>query len=364
MMKYILLCATMPLCAGSYTAWQADAAYRAEDYARARQLYEDAVAKNPEDMQSLYNSGKAAYKQKEYEAAAASFKMAAHAEQSSSALKEHSFFNLGDTELLQKNYQKALDAYENVLTIAPDNAHAKERIERVKKLMEEQQEQQKQDQEDQNQQQQNDQEQQDNQKDQQQDQGDQSNADNNQQPKDQSDKGDNQQDDTKKDQQGHNQQGGNGENKEDKKEQEGGSADSSEHQQQQDNDRQGNSKHSDQPSKNMNQQDQRGQEEPKEGKNQSQNPNDAKQGDRSQGQDKTSVDNASNTEKGHKGGSQDKENHEIPQRSTMVASLPENKLNEQEKGYLEDIEGEDKKVFKAFFGRTEGDHQQPGQKNW
>ncbi len=132
-------CFFLPLLSvGSYTSWQADQAYRTGDLEKARALYEDAVSKSPQDMQALYNVGKVAYKQKDYQTAQKAFTQVGGAPQTSAPLKEQALFNKGDAQLMQKNLDEAQVSYEEVLALNPHNTHAKERIELIKKRKEQQ----------------------------------------------------------------------------------------------------------------------------------------------------------------------------------------------------------------------------------
>jgi len=54
------------------------------------------------------------------------------------SLKEQAWFGWGDAVLMQRDYAAALEKYEEVLKLNPENEHAKKRIELIKKLMDEQ----------------------------------------------------------------------------------------------------------------------------------------------------------------------------------------------------------------------------------
>ena len=137
----IILCWMVPLSA-SYTSWQADHAYQKGDLEKAHGLYQEAVARHPQDMKALYNVGMTAQKMKQYALAESSFDKVASQhvapQDETSTLKERAFFGRGDAQVMQQKYQEALTSYEEVLKINPENESAKKRIELVKKLMEEQ----------------------------------------------------------------------------------------------------------------------------------------------------------------------------------------------------------------------------------
>ncbi len=134
----IITYASASLHAASFTAWRADQAYQNADLNKARLLYEEVAARDPQDMQALYNAGKTAYKLKDYEAAKQAFEKVSRSLLSSPELKEQALFNYADNLVQQHSYPKALALYETVLDLNQHNEHTQKRIDLVKKLQEEQ----------------------------------------------------------------------------------------------------------------------------------------------------------------------------------------------------------------------------------
>lgn len=126
---------------------RAIAAYKNDNLNGAQQLYDHLLIKDPLHYEALYNSGKLAYKQQNFPQAAAYFEKAAQIENTPVGLKEQTFFDLGNSYAQLKEWQKALTAYESVLTINPDNEYAKKTIERIKQIIEEEERKKEQEQE-------------------------------------------------------------------------------------------------------------------------------------------------------------------------------------------------------------------------
>ncbi len=109
-----------------------------------QEVYENKVKNNPSDAQALFAAGVAAFKQEDLDRAQALFSRAAELDVS---LQEKSLFNNGNIAMIHKKYQEALDAYESVLKINPENERARERAELARQLLQQPPEQ---DQKDQN----------------------------------------------------------------------------------------------------------------------------------------------------------------------------------------------------------------------
>jgi len=323
------LCGITPL-QGTYTAWKADAAYKAGDLSNARSLYEDAVAQNPDDMKSLYNVGKMAYKQKDFQTAEQTFALVAS--HKNHQFKEEAPFNAGDSQLMQRKYVEAQRSFEKVLSINPQNAHAQKRLELIKKL---QQEQQKQDQSsDKNQSQKNDQSKSNSAADQ--------NQDNSQQEKDKNRSGNDSNSQESSDESQQTQEGG------DKSKGDERSSHQSENQRK--NSPQSDPNKSDKSEQSAN-------------KEQSTQKDSGTKGDAltsESGADKQ------NAQKKKDGKGQKKHDTQEPQKKVdNELSIAESQLSQNERAELEKVDEHDKKVFKRFFGRRHADHSgSAGKKNW
>ncbi len=136
-MYCIVVCFTAFCDASYFRSWQADKAYAAGDFARARTLYQEAVEKNPQDLKALYNVGKAAFKAEDYASAAQAFEKVGTTALTAQE-KEQAFFNQGDSFAKLSQYEKAVNAYKEALKINPSNEHIKQRLALMEKLLQEQ----------------------------------------------------------------------------------------------------------------------------------------------------------------------------------------------------------------------------------
>lgn len=113
-------------------------AYQKNDQPQASRLISSLLVDNPADPALLYDAGVVAYKQKNYQQACTYFQRARDAQKVGQELSERINFNLGNTHVKQKNLQEALDAYEKVLRINPENEKARHNRDKVKEMMEQQ----------------------------------------------------------------------------------------------------------------------------------------------------------------------------------------------------------------------------------
>lgn len=138
------------------------------DWEQAHSQLNQLVTDNPERADILYDSGVAAYRLKNFESAQAYFKHVTEHDDIPAELKERAHFNLGNTYAATKQLQHAIDEYEKVLDLNPDNQAAQDNLRVVKEMIKQEEQKQKQEQEKQKKkdQQKKDQEQQDQKKDQ------------------------------------------------------------------------------------------------------------------------------------------------------------------------------------------------------
>lgn len=120
----------------AFQSYEADKAYEKKDFEKAKNIYSQVIEKDPTNLSAVYNLGKVAYKQKDFEGAQKAFDVASKSE--NRAIAEKSYFNLGDSNIMLNRLQEALSNFESVLKINSDNKKAKERIEYIKKLLEQQ----------------------------------------------------------------------------------------------------------------------------------------------------------------------------------------------------------------------------------
>ncbi|MEA2114293.1 MAG: VWA domain-containing protein, partial [Thermodesulfobacteriota bacterium] len=121
--------------------------FKAGEYDRAGQFYQDALRKNPNDPVLHFNLGDSAYRNNGYEHAAAEFNDALKTEDLT--LQAKSYFNRGnaqyflgagtektDTERTIKLWQQALESYQASLSLQPDDKEAAHNRDVVKKNLE------------------------------------------------------------------------------------------------------------------------------------------------------------------------------------------------------------------------------------
>ena len=132
--------------ASAATASKALRHYEQGNYSTARKEYEALARENPKDARLHYNAGAAAYREKNYENAAASFEAALTAEEL--GLQEKAYYNLGNARYQMgeneqepqekaKNWELAVKQYETALKLKPDDLEAKSNLDFVRKRIEE-----------------------------------------------------------------------------------------------------------------------------------------------------------------------------------------------------------------------------------
>lgn len=111
-----------------------------KQFQQAKKYFIDAQLENPDDPRLYYNIGAAAYAAGEYDLAESNFAQAVNAKDRE--LKHNALYNLANTRYRNKQLDKAIEDYQNLLKEFPDDAQAKENLEFVKKKLEEQKQQQ------------------------------------------------------------------------------------------------------------------------------------------------------------------------------------------------------------------------------
>ncbi len=106
-----------------------------------REYYEQKLIQNPNDSVSWYNRGVVAFKENNLDTAQESFSTALE----NKALltreqEEHVHYNLGNTYAKQKEYKAALEQYEAVVTLNPDNKEAEKKRAYLQELLKKQEE--------------------------------------------------------------------------------------------------------------------------------------------------------------------------------------------------------------------------------
>src|SRR3990167_108325 len=119
-------------------------AYNAGDYKKAQSVLERSLIDAPFEKDNLYNLANTFYMQKDFQQAANYYEKL-NEQDLNEKEKEESIFNLGNSNAQLKKYKEALENYENVLKINPENERARKNYEIIKKMLEEQQKQQNKD---------------------------------------------------------------------------------------------------------------------------------------------------------------------------------------------------------------------------
>ncbi len=119
-------------CHALFDEYAASQLIKDNQWQQVQQLFENKVTENPQDARSLFSAGVAAFKQKDLDRAHSLFSRAAELNDS---IAEKSLFNVGNIEMINKKYQEAVDAYEGVLKINPENQRARERLELARQML-------------------------------------------------------------------------------------------------------------------------------------------------------------------------------------------------------------------------------------
>lgn len=129
----------------SLAQYRGHKAYSLGNFKKAEQEYLKLLSHDPYDPQANYNIGVCLYQQKKHEEAEHYFDRSAQHAKEKSKLQEQALFNQADALVKQHKMEPAVQLYEKVLKINPDNKDAWHNFAIVKTMLE-QQKQQKQDQ--------------------------------------------------------------------------------------------------------------------------------------------------------------------------------------------------------------------------
>ena len=116
--------------------------YDQKKYSDAEVMYRKAQAKNPKYEKSTFNLGDALYRQKNFKGAGNFFQHLAEMSKTPE-YKAQSWYNLGNTLMSQKQYEKSIAAYINSLKLDPANMDAKYNLTYARKMLKKQKQQQK-----------------------------------------------------------------------------------------------------------------------------------------------------------------------------------------------------------------------------
>ncbi len=107
-------------------------AYEQKNFQKALSLFRDAQVENPDDLQVVYNTASAQYKNGDFRRAADGFKKVV-SRAGQKTLKEKALYNLGNTAYRRGNLKAAAEFYRQALAIAQDDLEAKENLDFVLK---------------------------------------------------------------------------------------------------------------------------------------------------------------------------------------------------------------------------------------
>lgn len=125
-----------------YGIFEYDRAIRAaqrNDWHHAKQMLKNLLVHHADQPDVLYDAGVASYKTGEFDTAHAYFNASAQCADAHPHLKEQAYFNSGNSLVQVNKLDQAIEQYEKVLALNPDNAQARHNLEQIKKKKEEQQ---------------------------------------------------------------------------------------------------------------------------------------------------------------------------------------------------------------------------------
>lgn len=111
-------------------------AYQKGDYAQSRDLMQKTLIYHPGDSVCLYDSGVVAYKNNDLDQAQAYFSTVTQQPNVDAPLLEKAHFNRAKVYEKRDEYEQAIEQYNRVLQINPDNYKAQQEKARLEKLLE------------------------------------------------------------------------------------------------------------------------------------------------------------------------------------------------------------------------------------
>ncbi len=116
--------------------------YEKKKYSDAEVMYRKALAKNPKYEKGAFNLGDALYQQKNFKGSGNFFRHLAEMTKTP-RYQANSLYNLGNTFMSQKQYEKSIAAYIQSLKLDPANMDAKYNLTYARKMLKKQKQQQK-----------------------------------------------------------------------------------------------------------------------------------------------------------------------------------------------------------------------------
>jgi len=116
--------------------------YEQKKYSEAEVLFRKAQAKNPKYTKSTFNLGDAVYQEKNFKGAEKYFQNLAQ-QKKYPAYQPQSWYNLGNTYMSQKQYEKSIVSYIQSLLRNPTDMNAKYNLTYARKMLKKQKQQKK-----------------------------------------------------------------------------------------------------------------------------------------------------------------------------------------------------------------------------
>ncbi|MBP3482569.1 MAG: tetratricopeptide repeat protein [Alistipes sp.] len=116
-----------------------------ERYEKSVDSYTRALEAAPNNFEATYNLSNALFRSERYDKAEQTMMRAAADSTRTDTERAEAFFNLGNTQFMQKKLQEALESYKNSLRLNPSDMEAKYNYAYTKRLLEQQQNQENQD---------------------------------------------------------------------------------------------------------------------------------------------------------------------------------------------------------------------------
>jgi len=126
--------------AGAKDVAQGNQAFQRQDYAKALDSYQAAQKAAPDIAEPIYNAANVQYQQGTYDLAQARAEQAL--KKATGPMAENTRFNMGNSYFKLQKYDKAIEAYKEVLWQNPQAEDAKHNLELAQKMLVEQQQQQ------------------------------------------------------------------------------------------------------------------------------------------------------------------------------------------------------------------------------
>jgi Ca-activated chloride channel family protein len=148
MMGILLLAASLLSCPSSSHSSEGETAYDAGNYPKAAEFYGQLLKKHPDDPKILFNSGAAAYKNRQYDEAIAAFNGALKGLDPD--LQEKAYYNRGNAQFKKgeasedsdsrqtlEQWRQAIDSYTASLALNPGNRDAADNLKLAQKAYDE-----------------------------------------------------------------------------------------------------------------------------------------------------------------------------------------------------------------------------------